>query len=158
MDVSRIVVKDVADPAVRAAIAQGLAEANRAHVSEPNMMPLVALVDNGSDGRLIGGLWGRTSWEWLHIELLYVSEESRCCGWGTKLIRAAEAEAIDRGCHGAWVDTYSFQARGFYERLGYAIFGSLDNYPAGQQRFFLQKTLSAACAEHPGPSCAGARE
>lgn len=158
MDVSRIVVTDVADPAVRSAIASGLAQANRAHVGEPNMLPLVALVDGGADGRLIGGLWARTSWEWLHIELLYVSEEARGCGWGTKLISAAEAEAIDRGCHGAWVDSYSFQARGFYERQGYAIFGSLDNYPTGQKRFFLQKTLSVTCTKHPSPRDARARE
>lgn len=91
-------------------------------------------------------------------KLLYVSEESRRRGWGTKLIRAPEAEAVSQGCHGAWVDSYSFQARGFYERQGYAIFGSLDNYPTGQKRFFLQKTLSATCTEHPGPPCAGTRE
>jgi GNAT superfamily N-acetyltransferase len=143
MGVARLVVTDVADPAVRAAIAQGLATSNRAHVGEPNMRPLVALAALETDGRLIGGLWGRTSWEWLSIELLHVSDGSRGCGWGAKLLHAAEAEAIARGCHGAWVDTYSFQARGFYERQGYVVFGTLDNYPTGHQRFFMRKVLNA---------------
>jgi hypothetical protein len=53
----------------------------------------------------------------------------------------AEQEAITRGCRGAWLDTFSFQARGFYERLGYAVFGTLDDYPPGQNRIFLHKVL-----------------
>ena len=53
----------------------------------------------------------------------------------------AEAEAIRRGCLGAWLDTFSFQARGFYERLGYAVFGALADYPPGHDRFFMQKPL-----------------
>jgi GNAT superfamily N-acetyltransferase len=148
MGVARVVVTDIADPAVRAAIAQGLAKSNRAHVGEPDMRSLVALADNGTDGLLIGGLWGRTSWEWLYIELLHVSEGSRGCGWGAKLLRAAEAEAIVRRCHSAWVDTYSFQARGFYERQGYAVFGVLDDYPTGHRRFFLRKLLTAVTSEN----------
>ena len=143
MGIARLVVTDVADPAVRAAIAEGLAKSNRRHVGEPNMRPLVALAGHQPDGRLIGGLWGRTSWEWLYIELLHVTEQWRGRGWGTKLMRAAETEATVRGCHSAWVDTYSFQARAFYERQGYAVFGVLDNYPMGHQRFFLRKLLSA---------------
>lgn len=43
------------------------------------------------------------------------------------MLLQAEQEAIARGCRGAWLDTYSFQARGFYERLGYAVFGILDH-------------------------------
>jgi ribosomal protein S18 acetylase RimI-like enzyme len=59
------------------------------------------------------------------------------------MLLQAEQEAIARGCRGAWLDTYSFQARGFYERLGYAVFGILNDYPPGQKRIFLHKVLVA---------------
>ncbi|MGC6728099.1 hypothetical protein ACP0GO_26835, partial [Escherichia coli] len=40
-----------------------------------------------------------------------------------------------------WLDTYSFQARGFYEKLGYTVFGTIDDFPPGHQRFFGRKRL-----------------
>jgi ribosomal protein S18 acetylase RimI-like enzyme len=103
---------------------------------------LIVLVKHPSGGELQGGLWGRTAWGWLYIELLYVADQARGNGWGTRLVRTAETEALRRNCRTAWLDTYSFQARGFYERLGYAVFGTLDDYPAGHQRFFLWRRLS----------------
>jgi len=53
----------------------------------------------------------------------------------------AETIAREAGCTGIWLDTYEFQARGFYEKLGYTLFGTLDDYPVGQRRFFMQKRL-----------------
>jgi hypothetical protein len=53
----------------------------------------------------------------------------------------AEAEAVRRGCHGAQLDTYSFQAQGFYEKLGYAVFGIVEDYPSGHSRIYLSKRL-----------------
>ena len=55
-----------------------------------------------------------------------------------------EAEAIRRGCKGAYLDTFSYQARPFYEKLGYEVFGTLDDYPTGHQRFYMRKRLSEA--------------
>ena len=54
----------------------------------------------------------------------------------------AEREAIRRGCRTIWLDTFTFQARGFYERLGYSVFGTLEDYPPGHSRFFLKKSLT----------------
>jgi hypothetical protein len=62
----------------------------------------------------------------------------------TKLVRAMEAEAVGRGCHSAFLDTFSYQARPFYEKLGYEVFGALDDYPRGLQRFYMRKRLSEA--------------
>jgi hypothetical protein len=55
----------------------------------------------------------------------------------------AEQEAVARGCHSAWLDTFEFQARGFYERIGYVCFGNLADYPVGFSRFFMRKSLTA---------------
>jgi hypothetical protein len=51
--------------------------------------------------------------------------------WYSCQSRCAEEEAAARGCHGAWLDTFEFQARGFYERLGYTCFAELGDYPVG---------------------------
>ena len=77
----------------------------------------------------------------LHVDLLFLPESLRRNGIGRQLMKDAEREAIRRGCRGAWLDTYSFQARGFYERLGYKIFGTIDDYPPGHSRIFLKKSF-----------------
>jgi ribosomal protein S18 acetylase RimI-like enzyme len=62
-------------------------------------------------------------------------------GAGRRLMMEAEAEALRRGCCAAELDTFSFQARGFYERLGYSVFGALEDYAPGQSRFYMRKRL-----------------
>ena len=90
-----------------------------------------------------GGCIGRTYWGWLEIEYLAVAPELRRLGYGAKLLAAIEAEAIKRGCHSAYLDTFSFQARPFYEKQGYHVFGTLENFPPGHERYFLTKKLMA---------------
>ncbi len=80
-------------------------------------------------------------YDWLFVELLFVPDALRGRGVGSDLMTRAETEALTRGCHSAWLDTFEFQARGFYERLGYTCFGELPNYPAGAARYFMKKAL-----------------
>lgn len=101
---------------------------------------MIAVED--SKGTVVGGLWGRTAFEWLFVELLLVPESLRGRGLGTALMQRAESGAIARGCHSAWLDTFEFQARGFYERRGYECFGELQHYPPGFARYFMRKVLS----------------
>ena len=90
---------------------------------------------------MIGGLWGRTVYDWLFVELLFVPDALRGRGVGSEVMKRAEDEALTRGCHSAWLDTFEFQARGFYERLGYICFAELRDYPAGVTRYFMKKAL-----------------
>ena len=85
---------------------------------------------------------GRTAFGWLFVELLFVPDRLRGRGMGANLMSRAEAEAVSRGGHGAWLDTFEFQARGFYEGLGYSCFGKLNDYPPGFARYFMKKALS----------------
>lgn len=103
-----------------------------------------ALLLKDPAGAIIGGLWGRTAWTWLHTDLLFVPTSLRGRGHGADLVARAEKEAVARGCRGAWVDTFSFQARGFYERLGYRVVGTIDDQPPGHSRHFLTKPLAGA--------------
>jgi len=89
----------------------------------------------------IGGLWGRTLWGQLYIDILFVPEELRRNGVGRELVLQAEEEAFRRGCHCSWLDTYEFQARPFYERLGYEMFGTLEGPAPVYPRYFLRKRL-----------------
>jgi GNAT superfamily N-acetyltransferase len=78
---------------------------------------------------LRGGVSGIIYWDWLFVDSLYIDDGLRHRGIGTELMKLAESHALARGCHPVWLDT--FQARAFYEALGYELFGMLDNYPAG---------------------------
>jgi GNAT superfamily N-acetyltransferase len=90
--------------------------------------------------RIAAGLAGETYCGWLFVKYLWVSDGLRGRGVGRKLMARAEALARERGCHSARLDTFSFQARGFYEKLGYEEFGRLD-YPPVSHRHFMRKVL-----------------
>ena len=131
---------DVSDPVHRSAILDPLMAFNREQAPDPDIHPLHVLL-RAEDGDVVGGLWGRTAWDWLTIELPYLPETCRGRGVGSDVVRTAEREARTRGCHGAWVDTHAWQAREFYESLGYVPFGELPDYPTGHARHFLHKPL-----------------
>lgn len=134
-----------ADEQIRHAITRPLLEFNTAQAGPSGHQPLVVAIRNGED-EVIGGLWGATAYGWLYIQLLLVPEALRTQGTGRAVMHQAEQEALRRGCQHAWVDT-QFGALGFYERLGYRVFGQLPDYPPGFTRSFLTKDLHAPPAQ-----------
>jgi GNAT superfamily N-acetyltransferase len=102
--------------------------------------PLAIFLRDNS-GAIIAGLnaftWGGT----LRILFLWVHENYQRHGYGTKLLAAAEQEALVRGCEQAVVDTHSFQAPLFYPQKGYTVCGVIDDYPVGHQQIIFQKRL-----------------
>lgn len=104
----------------------------------------LCLAIRGPDGEVRGGLWGRFYYDWLFIELIFVPEDLRGKDIGSALLAMAEARAAAWGAVGVWLDTFSFQARGFYEKHGYRVFGDITGYPGPHARFFLQKRLGDA--------------
>lgn len=121
----------------RETIIGGLVAFNDAHASREQYGELAVVAR--SDGNIVGGLLGLTNWNWLFVRQLWVADAFRSTGTGSRLMRAAEAEAVARGCAHAHLDTFEFQALAFYRKLGYEVFGELDDYPPGFRRFFLQK-------------------
>lgn len=94
------------------------------------------------NGVMLGGLIGVRKGDWLNIDYLWVSDSVRGTGVGSQLIKTAEEEARRKGCRHALVDTVSFQARPFYEKQGYQVQMSLQDYPyQGMQRHYLTKHL-----------------
>jgi len=102
---------------------------------------LVSIFLRDDQGAIRGGLLGEIWGGWLHIDILWVHDALRGQDYGTKLMLAAEAEARAKGCVNAHVETASFQACPFYERLGYTVFAELPDYPQGETFYFLRKAL-----------------
>ncbi len=98
-----------------------------------------------AQGALIAGLTASTSYGWLAVKTLWVSDAHRQQGLGQRLMNEAEARARRLGCHGAWLDTSSPQAQAFYARLGYTAFGLLANEAGhvtpSHRRWFMSKTF-----------------
>jgi ribosomal protein S18 acetylase RimI-like enzyme len=92
-------------------------------------------------GSLVGGLAGWTWAGWLQIDLLWIDPRLRGRGHAARLLAAAEQEARARGCRRAVLDTFGFQAPELYRKLGYQVFGVLQDFPAGHTRYYLTKSL-----------------
>jgi len=107
----------------------------------------IILTARGAAGELVGGLVGLAFWNGLFIELLWVDEAARGQGIGTSLMRAAESEARKRGWEVCFLSTWTFQAPGFYPRLGYEPFGELKGMPPGHSRTWFAKWLKSRRAE-----------
>ena len=94
-----------------------------------------------SNRAVLGGLMGQIWARWLHVGTLWVDEAARGRGHATRLMAAAESYALEKGCTAVFLETFSFQARPFYEKLGYRVFGTLENYPEGHSYYYLTKHL-----------------
>jgi len=90
-----------------------------------------------------GGIWTEILDDWMYIEILYVPETLRGRGFGSILLKRAEEIAVSKGCVGIWLETFDFQAPGFYLTHGYSVFATLDNYPVGSNRRFLHKVFAS---------------
>jgi GNAT superfamily N-acetyltransferase len=124
------------------AVREGIRGADPADVPARDWEP-ICLALRDADGAIVGGVYGATMWEWLMIDGLWVAEALRGKGLGSQLLARSEAIAAERGCGGAWLGTFDFQARAFYERHGYTVFGELPGCPPGHTHFHLQKRFGA---------------
>ena len=121
-------------------IREALFEFNRENVGDDGHTPL-NIVEYDADGNIIGGILGGTYWGWMYVDILWVHEDHRGKGIGSKLLTEAETEAKARGCHHVHLDTMSWQAPKFYEKHGYSVIGILPDIPEGNQKYLLMKAL-----------------
>jgi GNAT superfamily N-acetyltransferase len=121
-------------------IGRGLDAYNKQQAGDYGYSPICFVV-RSADGDVVGGVIAQTYWDWLYIDLMWVREDQRGRGYGSRLLTLVEDEARKRGARHVHLDTFSFQAPDFYLRHGYQTFGVLDDYPNGHQRFYLTKAL-----------------
>ena len=106
-----------------------------------NKFQRLCFVRQAPDQEVVGGVLGEIYWGWFYIDLLWVKDELRGRGYGHRLMTHAEQEAQQHGAKNAYLDTFSFQALDFYKQHGYQVFGELQDFPTGHQRYFLRKQL-----------------
>lgn len=109
---------------------------------DPSFIGINKVVKN-EDGRVIGGILAfMYCWKCLYIDVLWVDASYRGLDIGRKLLLEVEEEAQKQGCYMVHLDTFDFQAKDFYLKLGYQVFGVLENCPQGHNRYFMSKILS----------------
>ncbi len=131
---------DDREGSARGIIGRGLHNFNIEQAGDQHYQLLVFAL-YAPDAQIVGGVVGDLYWDWLFIELLWIKEELRGCGYGHRLLQSIEDEARKRGATKVHLDTFSFQAPEFYKQHGYRVFGQLDDFPPGHQRLFFTKEL-----------------
>jgi GNAT superfamily N-acetyltransferase len=131
---------DDPEQSARGIIGRGIREYNEQQAGD-NQFQRLCFVLQAPDETIVGGVIAEVYWDWLHIDLLWVTGELRGRGYGHRLLTLTEHEARQRGAKNAYLDTFSFQAPDFYRQHGYQVFGELEGFPLGFQRYFLTKKL-----------------
>jgi GNAT superfamily N-acetyltransferase len=121
-------------------VRNGLRAFNVARIGAPDEVATQVFLRDAA-GQVVGGLLGEIRWRWLYVAKLWVADEQRGRGYGGDLLAAAEEFAREHDCIGVYLDTFEYQARPFYEKYGYELFGTLDGYPPGYRQYHLAKRL-----------------
>jgi len=138
-----------------AALAAGITAYNAPFTGPPDDRQFGLVLRDPTSGAVIGGLWAKPFYGLLFLAFLILPPHQRRGGTGTRLVQEAERIARTRGYAGVFLDTFTFQARPFYERLGYSVFTIINEYPPGHRRYLMAKHFDA---EGNGqPACATGR-
>lgn len=101
----------------------------------------ISLALKDGEGKVIGGFIGEYCWDWIEVHILWVDESHRGEGCGSKLLQAAESIAVEKNCSWIKLNTFSFQAPGFYEKHGFQVVGIIDHSPHGFKHYYLAKKI-----------------
>ena len=122
-----------------AVVREGIIASNETIVGERDKAFSIFLKNDS--GKVFGGIQAFLDTESIYIDVLWVEKNLQKQGYGTKLLDAAEQEAIKNGCRFSLVDTWEFQAEEFYLKNGYERIGEIKNYWHGHSKIFLRKKL-----------------
>lgn len=137
------------DEEVLTALQFNLREYNRSHIPDyitpdhtaPDAWDYTIAIHD-DDGNLRGGLVTKSHWGAMYLDHLWIHDDLRGQHIGQHLLEMAEDEARKHGDRFIWTATFSFQAKGFYERHGYRVVGELTDFPPGHNRYTLRKDLN----------------
>ena len=107
----------------------------------PRVVTKYSIMIKDEEEKLVGCVMVSFLWNGMQIGSLWVEEKMRGQGLGKKLMEMAEAEGKKRGATFAYTDTFTWQAPGFYEKIGYTIYGTLEGFPPGNELSYYRKSL-----------------
>ena len=137
-----IVMQPYASLEVQEIVSRGIDNHASAAIGLPEQVRATAnLFLRNEDGEIVGGALGNTWGLWLYVSEVWIDRPLRGKGYATKLMTAIEQIAIERRCVNSYLDTFSFQARPLYEKIGYKVFGTLEDHPKGHSHYFMKKSL-----------------
>ena len=136
----KIIVDHKPSPADNDAVREGLIAFNEHVMGEPRDKEFSVFLKNDS-GKIVGGIQAHFDKESVYIEIFWIEEKSRKQGYGKKLLEAVEQEAIKNGCIFSTIDTFDFQAEGFYLKNNYERMGEIKNHWYNHSRISLRKNL-----------------
>jgi len=141
-DFKTLVFEPVAEPDKEdlESLRQGLRAYNESKIGKFEHKKIASFVKNAQK-KVVAGIFGELAWDWLHIEWLWVSKELRGNGTGFRLMNQIEDYAFKNGIHRCYLETGSFQARDFYIKKGFEIFGELKDMPPGHITYYLKKEI-----------------
>ncbi|MDQ6420593.1 GNAT family N-acetyltransferase [Paenibacillus sp. LHD-117] len=91
---------------------------------------------------IIAGLNSAICWNWMEIDILWVSDDHRGQGYGKRLLEKAEQVAIQNNCDFIKLNTFSFQAPEFYKKYGYKVIAIIEDAPTGYKHYYFKKDLN----------------
>ncbi|NIY82314.1 GNAT family N-acetyltransferase [Vibrio hepatarius] len=123
-------------------IYNGLKSFNLKHFPDEEMQSLACVAEDPG-GNFLGGLTGQIFTNTLFVEFLWLDDSNRSAGIGSKLMEEVEQQAKQLGVTDIYLDTYTFQAPGFYAKLGFEEVGRYTGFPTrGVDKIFLQKKIA----------------
>jgi GNAT superfamily N-acetyltransferase len=137
----RFMLTDMVDLRMQEAAGAALYDYNVEQTGIADRRPVAAVATDPDTGLVVGGLWGRTEFGLLFLEMFFLPAALRGQAAGAQLLAMVEGEAMRRGCKRAVVETSTFQAPGFYVRHGYHEFGRVSFEVDGHARVFMRKEL-----------------
>src|SRR5438552_18175877 len=137
----RVAVTDAPDARVEAAVGEGLRRYNAEQSGIDDSRPLAVVVSDPDTNEVLGGITGRTSLGLLFIDLVFLPDELRGGGLGSRILNLAEDEGRRRGRRAAMLYTISLQAPRFYARHGWRGFGKIACDPPSTSRILTTKAL-----------------
>lgn len=144
MIISNYIIRESSSEQEADLIVDRIVEYNLSKVPGKQEVPLLCInrVIEDTNGEIIAGILSNMyCWNCIYIDVLWVKEEYRKDGLGTKLLKELEKIAKEKDCHLIHLDTFDFQAKDFYIRHGYEIFGVLDQCPENHKRYFMKKNI-----------------
>lgn len=101
----------------------------------------ICLVVKDEQDKICGGLNAMICWNFMEISVVFIDEGLRSFGYGKKLMEQAEQIALNEKCDFIKLDTLEFQAKEFYKKLGYSVFGEIDHVAKKYKHYYMKKDL-----------------